>query len=134
LTVRLARLARPGKIGLHLLLAAGILFYLYSPLLDHWLGHGAHSRPHNHVHLTHSFTLEEAHLHEAEPAGRHDAAGEEEGVLCYLDLDLLLALVFLFDAPHAPLAQQDSLVFASSPASAGVSLVYLTALDPPPNL
>ena len=132
--MRATSLAPPGKIGLHLLLAAGILFYLYSPLLDHWLGHGAHSRPHYHVHLAHSLTADTAHLHGAGPAGHHDAAGEEEGVLCYLDLDLLLALVFLFDAPQAPLAQQDSLVFASSPASAGVSLVFLTALDPPPNL
>ena len=136
MSLRAAPSAKKQKAWLHLLLVAGIFLYLYSPLLDHWLGNGAHSRPHTHTHVARNVILEATHFHESTSVEKLSEHGEhEEGVLCMLDIDALLALVLTFtSAPPIPLEPQQPLIIGSAPSYLGVSIIYLSSLDPPPNI
>jgi hypothetical protein len=60
-----------------------------------------------------------------------DKHEQEEGVLCFLDIDALLALLLAFNiALQAPLVQQLPLVFELVPFYFPVSIIYLSSLDP----
>jgi hypothetical protein len=122
-------------VWLHLLLVAGIFVYLYSPLLDHWLG-AVQTRPHTHYYITGNSVVEIFHLHDdAVTENDDDVVGYEQGVLCLLDLATQLAILLHLDGflveqiVHSP-----SLVFAAVPAYLWFSPVYLSSLDPPPRI
>jgi hypothetical protein len=116
----------------------GIFLYLYSPLLDHWLGNEVYARPHTHVHVSKEIVSQFSPYHETDSSGysldqaQHE---HEEGVLCFLDIDALLALLLVFNiAPQAQLVQHLPLVFELAPFYFRVSIIYLSSLDPPPTI
>ena len=123
---------------LHLLLVAGIFLYLYSPLLDHWLGNEAYARPHTHVHISDD-VISQISLDQ-----EHDLSGflidqtqqeHEEGVLCFLNIDAPLALLLAFHmAPQVQLVQHLPLVFELVPFYFPVSIIHISSLDPPPTI
>jgi hypothetical protein len=115
---------------------AGIFLYLYSPLLDHWLGNGTHSRPHSHTQVASRIVLEGAHSLEHTSVATTGEHGEhEEEVLCLLDIDALLALVLtVTGASPVSLEPQQPLVFGAFASYLDVSVIYLSSLDPPPNI
>ena len=134
--MRLALFARKMRAWLHLVLVAGIFLYLYSPLLDHWIGNDAHSRPHNHTHVALSELYETAHNHEVAVGGEHgEHKAHGDGVLCLLDIEAFLSLVYTFvDAEPFPVEPHNSLVLSAFPAYSAISVIYLSSLDPPPNI
>jgi hypothetical protein len=117
----------------------GIFMYLYSPFLDHWFGNEAYSRPHNHVHVSTDFVSQiSPHLDHRETGSSVESVDQdqhEEGILCLLDIDALLALLLAFDiAPCAEPVQHAPLALAFTPAYRSVSIIHLASLDPPPNI
>lgn len=123
---------------LHLLLAAGILLYLYSPFLDHWLGKDVYSRPHTHVHVADGALSQLLQLRMIDAAGDHSDHGEhdehDDGFLCLLDIDALLSLLHTFSVPSPDsVSPHNVLVGGLAPTCLDVSLIYLGSLDPPPN-
>ena len=128
LGLRTASLVRKQKTCLHLLLVMGIFLYLYSPFLDHWSGNEFYARPHTHVHVSENIISQKY-------AVDHDQHEHEDGVLCFLDIDALLALLLAFDiAPQAQLVQHLPLVFELVPFYFPVSIIHLALLDPPPTV
>lgn len=112
--------------------------YLYGPLLDHWLGSEVYTRPHTHVHVSKDIISQSPLHHEPDSSvysvdkNHHE---HEEGILCFLDIDALLALLLVFNiAPQAQLVQQTPLVFEMIHVYHQVSIIHLTSLDPPPNI
>lgn len=124
---------------LHLFLVLQVFLYLYSPLLDHWLGNETHARLHTHVHVSNNITPQFS-LHHKPHSSENMVEQEhhehhEEGVLCLLDIDVLLALLLAFDiVPQAQLGHHQPLAFELVPYYFRVSIVYLASLDPPPTI
>ncbi|UCC53319.1 MAG: hypothetical protein JSV68_04990 [Anaerolineaceae bacterium] len=113
--------------------------YLYSPFLDHWLGNEAYSRPHNHVHISEDlisqFSPHHDHRDTDSSVNSVDQDQHEEGILCLLDIDALLALLLASDiAPSAEPVQHPPLALELAPDSRSVSSIHLASLDPPPNI
>ena len=131
-----ASFMRKQKTLLHLFLVAGLFLYLYSPLLDHWLGNESYARPHNHTHVSNEVTSQFAPHHDNDSLDHAiDQAHHEEGFLCSLDFDAHLALLLAFNvAPQASLVQHFSLFFELAPTYVPVSIIHLASLDPPPNI
>jgi hypothetical protein len=117
-----------------LFLVLGIFSYLYSPLLDHWLGNEVYARPHTHVHVSKDTISQFSLHHEPDLSGNsveQEQHEHEEGVLCLLDIEALLALLLAFNiAIQAQLVQQLPLVFELVPFYFPVSIIYLSSLDP----
>lgn len=124
------------NIWLHLLLAAGVLAYVYSPLLDHVMDKGVYSRPHTHLHFAGELSQRPSHFREDHPATDHDEHDDaDESVICLLNIDALLSLLLsIFILPDTPAAPQEPLVGNLDANCLDVSLVYLSSLDPPPNI
>ena len=86
-----------GKyLWLHLLLVVGTFAYMFSPLLDHWLGNDAQVRAHNHTPIS----LSVAGFDDPAPFDQHDPHHNSdehhiEGFICTLDLTLYLVPFFL---------------------------------------
>ncbi len=100
----------------------GVFLYLYSPFLDHWLGNEVYARPHTHTHFS-----------EDADQDQHDQ--HEEGFLCFLDIDMLLALLLAFNIEPSPnLGQHLHLIFKLAHFYFQVSLIELASPDPPPNI
>lgn len=128
--------AKKQNTCLHLLLVAGVFLYLYSPFLDHWLGNEAYARPHTHTHFSETVISQISH-HSETDSSRYSAHQDQhkEGVLCFLDIDALLGLLLDFNVvPHAQHLQHLPLVFELVPFYLHVSTIYLSLLDPPPNI
>jgi hypothetical protein len=104
----------------------GIVLYVYSPLLDHWLGHAHYARPHIHIHLSDNVVTVETEGHFAEN-GDH-----EEDVLCVLDIEALFFVVL--NVYVALIVQNVPLIFDLFPYSLQGSPIYLSSLDPPPRI
>lgn len=124
------------NICLHLFLVVGVFLYLYSPFLDHWLGNGFYVRPHTHAHISEEM-MSQVSLHgETDSfgvAGEHEE--EEENVLCSLDIQALLSLLLPFNmVSQTQLARDSSLVMKAVSFYWEVSIIYLSSLDPPPNI
>lgn len=123
------------QVWLHLLLVVGIFVYLYSPLLDHWLG-SMQTRPHTHIHITGNSVVEIVHSYEDAATENGDGVAVlEQGVLCLLDLATQLAiLLHLDDLFVEQIVYRASLVFAALPTFLWVSPIHLSSLDPPPRI
>ena len=123
---------------LHLFLVAGIFLYLYSPVLDHWLGNEAYPRPHTHVHISGGSISQLSLDQEPDLSGfsvDQTRQEHEEGVLCFLNIDAPLTLLLAFDmVPPVQLVQHLPLVFELVPFYFPVSIIHLSALDPPPTI
>jgi hypothetical protein len=104
----------------------GIVLYVYSPLLDHWLGHKYYARPHTHIHLPENIvTLEtEGHFSENDD--------HEEDVVCVLDIEALFFIVLIVYAPL--IIQNAPLIFDLFPYYLQSSTISLSSLDPPPRI
>ena len=128
-------ISKETKNGLHLFLAAVVFLYLYSPLLDHWLGFHTFARPHSHQHvdldLLISVSTEDESSSEVDTIA-HEA--HEEGVLCLLDINAVpIALCFHIEANwFLSLAHDASLVFEPFTPYYLVSFVFLSSIKPPP--
>lgn len=115
------------------LLIVGVLVYLFSPLLDHWLGHGGSARPHNHL-----IVAEISLLEFAQPGHEqlmHSVADDnhDEGVLCLLDFNLLFAAILLVTIALGQLAlPRFPLSFALLLPGLAVTNVALPGHYPPP--
>ena len=122
----------------HLFLVLGIFLYLYSPLLDHWLGNEVHVRPHTHVHVSNDILSQLSPHHDTDSSGysvEKDQHEHEEGVICFLDIDALSALLLAFNITlQAQPVQHLPLVFELVSFYFRVSIVYLPSLDPPPTI
>lgn len=121
---------------LHLILVAGVLVYLYSPLLDHLLDKDVYARPHTHIHVAGGVPQQlQSHEGESAASGHLDHEAHEEGVLCMLNIDALLSLwlSMLIVADTLP-APQEPLAASLAATCLDVSLIYLSSLDPPPNI
>ena len=127
---------RKQKTYLHLLLVLGMFIYLYSPLLDHWLGFEIYARPHTHLHVSKDIIRQISFGHETDLSGLvidQEQHEHEEGVLCFLDIDALLAILLAFNiASHTQLVQHLPLISKLVPVCNDVSIIYLPSLDPPP--
>lgn len=132
--LRVPRRERP-KAWLHILLAAGVLLYLYSPFLDHLLDRDVYLRPHTHVHVAESIIPRLAMPGSSEDsASASDHNEHDNSVLCILNIDAILSLLLTFSGPDYLLAGPQSLLSGSLvPVCLDVSLVYLLTLNPPPN-
>jgi len=109
--------------------------YLYSPLLDHLLDRGVYSRPHTHVHVAGNITVQLSHYFPASDFGIDNSRHDEQGVTCLLNIDALLFLLLsIFLAPQTSLAPQHSPGVTFVTTCLDVSLIYLSSLDPPPNI
>ena len=133
-----ASFVRKQKACLHFLLVLGVFLYLYSPLLDHWLGNEVYARPHTHVHISEDITSQYSLHHEPDSAGytaAQDQHEHEEGFLCFLDIDAVLALLLAFNmVAQAQLVQHSPLVSELVPFYLPVSILHLSSLDPPPTI
>lgn len=122
---------------LHLLLVIGSITYLFSPLLDHWLGHGGSVRPHNHVPISHEIvghSPEHAAFFTGFQLASHDHE-HDEGFLCLLDFDLLFVAVLLVGAAWAGgLIPRTPLASGVSPKSSHAFTLFLPCLVPPPRI
>lgn len=125
--------SQKSKIGLHLLLVFGVVLYLFSPLLDHWLGFENYTRPHTHIHLSENAST---HLHTfGQEAGDHMSgdAGHDDGFLCLLDINALFYVALNISVTESDCAVQNTpLIFDLSPSYLQVSTIYFSSLDPPP--
>ena len=121
---------------LHLLLVVGVFAYLYSPLLDHLRDNSVYSRPHIHIHVAGNNLQQLAQFRESDTVVDHSDHGEkDESVICLLNIDALLSLLLsIFIVPDTLLASQDSLVTSLVATYRDVSIIYLSSLDPPPNI
>ena len=126
-----APFAKRQKTWLHLVLVMGIFLYLYSPFLDHLLGNEVYARPHTHIHL--SLSESSSHSEFGLVGGAHEQEHHDEGVLCFLDIDALLALMLalstvagIYLLQHLPLGSK------VPPFYILVSIIYLALIDPPP--
>jgi hypothetical protein len=110
--------------------------YVYSPLLDHLLDKDVYSRPHTHVHVASHILPQLSRSYERDSV--LDSSGQDEddqGIICLLNIDALLSLLFsIFITPHTPLVSQDSPGVSLVTTYLDVSLIYLSSLDPPPNI
>ncbi len=131
---RSSRRREQPKAWLHVLLAAGILLYLYSPLLDHLLHRESYSVPHIHVQVPESFLSQHTNLHGTDAVdGSSDHDQHDENVLCFLNIDALLSLLLQFTPPLQTLiGPQNLLLGGLDPVCLDVTLVYLQTFDPPP--
>jgi hypothetical protein len=130
-------LAKVYKSGLHLLLAAAILFYLYSPLLDHWLGHESYARPHTHYHITADILAVTPDYHKLFSTHQPDTHDDhEEEVLCLLDINALSIALYTTISPNwfLDFAHNAPLTFELYAPYFLTASVYLSSLDPPPRI
>ena len=126
---------RKQKILLHLLLVMGVFLYLYSPFLDHWLGNEAYGRPHNHTYISEDTISQLSYPHETDLSAEYlvDLNQHEEGVLCSLDIDVILSLLLAFNmAPGMQRVQHHPQIFELVPYYFPVSIIYLATVDRPP--
>jgi hypothetical protein len=135
LRVKTALPVKKLKIGFHLMMVATIFLYLYSPLLDHWLGLEAYARPHTHIDVATSILTENSDPHQSH--SENHSNGHQEGVLCLLDINALLSLAL--DITTDPnwfldFVRNTSLVFDLHTPYSLVPSIHLTSLDPPPRL
>ncbi len=131
-----ASFVKKQKTFLHSFLVLGLFLYLYSPLLDHWLGNETYARPHNHAFVSNDIVSQFTPHHDTDSLGNSvDQDRHAEGFLCSLDIDAHLALLLAFIVvPHSQLVQHFSLFFEFSSVYFPVSIIYLASLDPPPNI
>jgi hypothetical protein len=135
LRVKAAPLVKKQKIGLHLLLVAVIFFYLYSPLLDHWLGVESYTRPHTHLYFSTNILTEipdQSEIH-----WENHSEGHQEGVLCFLDINALLSIALYVTITldwFLDFAHNSSFVFNHWVPYFLAASIYLSSLDPPPRI
>jgi hypothetical protein len=136
LRLRAARLSEKLNTWLHFLLVAGVLVYLYSPLLDHLLDKDIYSRPHTHIYVAGNILPQLSQFRESDSLiDNSDQDEHDNGVICLLNIDTLLSLLLsIFIVPQTLLAPQDPLVVNLVTTYLDVSLIYLSSLDPPPNI
>ena len=129
-------LAQKTKLGLHLFLVVGIVFYLFTPLLEHWLGYENYARPHTHIHFVDEASSTIFGLSQFEHEEHFTEAEEHEaGFLCLLNINALFYVALNFNAPlTACTIQNSTLIFDLSLTYLQVSTIYLSSLDPPPRL
>lgn len=128
-----APLAQKQIFGLHLLLVMGIILYVYSPLLDHWLGAEHYVRPHTHAYLPETISTEISTLYHFDAENHLSTDGDhEENILCSLDIKTLLYVVLNVNV--ILIVQNVPLIFDIFPHYVGGSSVYLPSLDPPPRI
>lgn len=125
-------LTQKQKSSLHLLLVFGIVLYVYTPLLDHWLEREHYTRPHTHIHLPESFVIgdiEDYFIGDIEDYfSKH--SDHQEGILCLLDIKTLIYVIPNINVVFV--VQDIPLVFGLTPYSVHASNIYLPSLDPPP--
>lgn len=128
--------AKKQNIYLHLLLVVVVFLYLYSPFLDHWLGNEAYARPHTHTHFSGSIPSQSSHHSETDSLGYSvDGDQHEEGILCFLNIDALLALLIAFSiVQDVQLGQHLPLVLGLFSFYFCVSIIHFCLLDPPPTI
>jgi hypothetical protein len=136
LRLRLGPIREKLHTWLQIFLIAGVLVYVYSPLLDHLLEKDVYSRPHTHFHVAGSVLPQLAQFHERDFIAGYDPHDEQdEGFICFLNVDVLLSLMLsIFIMPHPAPEPRDPLVTDLVTTYLDVSLVYLSSIDPPPNL
>lgn len=88
---RLSRVQR----WLNPLLIVGVFVYLFSPLADHWLGHGGNVRPHNHVVVAELNLIDYGHPGNEQLVNPDSEEGHEASVICLLDFNLLFVAILL---------------------------------------
>lgn len=134
--LRTARLSDKRGTWLHLLLVAGILLYVYSPFLDHWLDKDVYSRPHTHINIAAPGLAQQSLLPDATDAASHGEHGEhDDGYICLLNIDALLSLLLsIFIAPQTLISVPDTLAAELAHTYFDVTIVYLSSLDPPPTI
>ena len=129
-----ATLTQKQKNGLHLLLVLGIISYLFSPLMDHWLGHDTHTRPHTHVSFPENNFITIAPLLLLETSEHFPENSEhEEGFLCVLDVNaLFFAAIDVSLVPTRCMIRNAPFIFDFFHCYVKVTPIYLLSLDPPP--
>ena len=121
------------KPALQLLLVIGIVLYVYSPMLDHWLGHDYYARPHTHIDLPGNLSTGIFAQNQIEIDDHHPEHSEpEDYVLCLLDINTLLYAPL--DDNVVLIVQNVPLIFDIFPYLVTGSTVYLPSLDPPPRI
>lgn len=125
------------KTWLQIFFVANLFLYLYSPFLDHWLGNAHYGRPHTHISL-HTQALAATTDHNEPATTEHQNYDEdhEEGVLCLLDVDALSIILDFNVQPDCLVgfAPQPSLIFDFQAAALTANPVFLSSLDPPPQI
>ena len=108
--------------------------YLFSPLLDHWLGSENYGRPHTHVHLSESASTILLNTFGPETEDHFAEDNEhEDSYLCLLDINALFYVALNVNNMGSVFAVQNSpLIFDLSALYLQVSGIYLSAVDPPP--
>ncbi len=122
------------KTILHLVLVLGVFSYLYSPFLDHFFDHEVYARPHNHIHFPIEILAQNSIHYEPGSIMHHDGhEHHEEGFLCFLDIDALLALLLAFNiTPDDQFVCHHPLVFGFDLVYFHISILHLSPLNPPP--
>ena len=111
----------------------GIVLYVYSPMLDHWLGHGYYARPHTHIYLPKTISTEFSTQYHVETEDYHSENSEDEDyILCLLDINALFYVAL--DVNVVLIVQNVPLIFDLFPYLVTGSTVYLPSLDPPPRI
>lgn len=122
------------KERLQLFLAASLFLYLYSPLLDHWLGNTHYGRPHTHITIS-SITLVGDTAHDQAELNESEHEAHEESVLCLLDMNSLLSVSPDIDLQWScfwGFAKSSPLVFNVDAGYDVAGSIFLSSLDPPP--
>lgn len=127
-----SRWGKKQETGLHLLLVAAVLVYLFSPLLDHWLGNDAFARPHTHIYLSENH-LPSQFRHAEDTADGHAINDEHaEFILCLLDINAFLAIALINTGLANSLVEKNILVFGLPLPYLPTETISLSSLDPPP--
>lgn len=115
------------------LLVVGVFVYLFSPLADHWLGHGGSVRPHHHAVVSEISFIEFTHFGSDQLAQPVAGGDHGEGVFCLLDFNLLFVAILLVTTslgqhalPRFPLS------FALFRPNLAVAAIDLPGHYPPP--
>ena len=122
------------KFWLHILLIASIPVYLFSPLLDHWLGNESYARPHTHIHVSENGFAAQLHHFEAAADGHDEHAEHEELFFCVLDLNAFFAIALINTGLTNCLVQKNILTSGLPLPYLQIETIFLSFLDPPPRI
>ena len=116
-----------------MLLVFGVVLYIYSPLLDHWLDNDHYIRPHTHIHLSENILTNVSTQNHREIEGHFsENSDHEENILCMLDIKTLIYALLNVNA--VLIVENVPLIFDLFPYYMQGSTVYLPLLDPPPRI